>query len=155
MLIKLTILYTNLLAKLSLGVNFINIFCARFFVQKCFAQLFSSYLLATKALSCKKHMRKMLAKLSKGYLFFMISHCGIFWQATKCSSYYYCTSITSKCNIWFIYFIYVYKMIEVETTSLYHLVIMNSTTDIIVYWYRVFQGHWMNLWKCNNMIVFR
>ncbi len=145
-------LYPNLLAKLSQGVNFNSIFCARFFVQKCFAQLFSSYFLAKKHFRAK-NARKMLAKLSKGYLSFMISHCGIFWQATKCSSSYYCTSITTKCNIWFIYFIYVYKMIEVETTSLYHLVIMNST-DIIVYWYRVFQGYWMNLWKCNNMIVF-
>jgi len=35
-----------------------------FLVLKCFSELFSSYLLAKKALSYKKHVRKMLMKLT-------------------------------------------------------------------------------------------
>jgi hypothetical protein len=48
------------------GANFINILHARFFVQKCFTQLFSSYILATKSTFLqKKHAQKTLMKLTK------------------------------------------------------------------------------------------
>jgi len=46
------------------GVNFINILMRALFIWKCFAELFSSYVLGKKALLYEKRTRKMLMKLT-------------------------------------------------------------------------------------------
>jgi len=48
------------------AVNFINILRARFSYESLFGSFFSSYVLAKKALSYKKCVRKMLMKLTHG-----------------------------------------------------------------------------------------
>jgi hypothetical protein len=53
-----------MLAKLTLGVNFINVFLRAFFVRKTFLAAFSSYVLALAKNLCKKQAHLKLMKLT-------------------------------------------------------------------------------------------
>jgi len=59
-----------MLVKFTIGVNFINILCAPFLVQKCFAKLFSTYILALNFFwqnnISQKTVCKMLMKFTVG-----------------------------------------------------------------------------------------
>ncbi len=94
-------------------------FMLPFFIRKCFAQLFSSYVFAKKALSYEKHMRKMLMKLTPGKKNFSLTK--LLWQGNKIYNlfgYNYSTLFHISTFKMFCLFLYIKILtIKSETTS--------------------------------------